>query len=248
MKILLAAVLSLGSACCLVGQLKTIQTDTLADPQRVVEPFEAHGETFADTILRLGVVSKAPMGLVLADSKPCVARVEISFASQPLASDLDTLVSQMAVEYSWHVSNGVIVVEPKVVPAESAQLLTVVIPRYANVPSTMNGSGQYLWMLINGVLRPGEGTLMDVLSNPSDAQVPALEMRNATAEEILNGIVVKAGGGAWVLLPAPADKSHLAGKSRIWAFGYSDPDVGNAGAQLCGMVRPDQPNGENSKQ
>lgn len=129
-------------------------------------------------------------------------------------------------------------VTPKAVPPVSMHILDAVIPRYANATASMDGSAQYLYMMARATLQPGDGFSLHVLSSSLNAQVPAFEMRNATAEAILNHIVIKGGGGVWVLSPLGRDSTRLPDKSLIRAFGYEDPNVGGAASELCGMLRP----------
>lgn len=222
------------------AQLRPAVSDRRADPTQTVGHFEAHGELAAQAILRLGIATKTPIGLVLMPG-PCTVEIDVNEDQQSIAAILDQAVGQIG-GYGWSLRDGVILIVPRTVPPNSLRILDATIPKYANTAASMGESAEYLWMQVRGVLQPGQGFIFDALSSPSDAQVPAIEMRNASTEDVLDRVVVKGGGGAWVLMPVSTDTDRLPEQSLIKVFGYQDPGAEEAVSRICRTEeKPQQP-------
>lgn len=164
--------------------------------------FESHREPAIQAILRLGLESKVPIGIIETDEQLCKAKVDVAAQGQTPLQIIAALIAQVS-GYSWSVKDGVLSVQPANMPDGPVRLLSIAIPRFAAPEGTLDSQRAILWMQIRGVLEPGEGTAVSVMRSLKAQTFPPIDMSNATVEQILDRIVSRAPGGAWVLFPLP---------------------------------------------
>jgi hypothetical protein len=196
------------------------QVQAPAPQAAVVDRFEAHGEDALQTLLRFGVVSKVPLGLVLTDSRLCTTKITLSVQSEPALSIVDQLTKQID-GYHWAVQDGVVVIKPGFLPASTSQLLSTVIPRYSVPRTTLAGLDLFLVQDLRAVFHPELGSAGSLMSSPDAFRVGPFEMLNATLEQILDRIVKEA-GGEWVLLPTPDNFRNVSDLKFASLISYTD--------------------------
>jgi hypothetical protein len=169
----------------------------------IIAHFESHGETALESLLRLGIENRVPLGIVGIDDRLCKNKIDIAVDGESALSTANGLLKGID-GYEAILRDNTIDIEPQVMPPNSAQVLNLVIEQYIAPPSSMQMLGLYLWRYVYAIFHPTEGTIIDVLSGAT-IQTKPFEMHNAAVVQILNRIVKEGGGGIWVLPPIPDD-------------------------------------------
>jgi len=181
-----------------------IGVGSAVQPQyRVVDKFESHDEFALQTLLRLGVETRTPLGLVQTDGQLCKSKIEISVEGESIASIANRLTSPVG--YTWAVENGVLVIQPQRMPLGVLALLNTLIPRFAAPRTTLEGLGLFLTMDVRAVFRPDIRTAGSLPRSPDTVLVGPVEMHNVTVKQALNEIAKVGMRGQWVLHPIPDD-------------------------------------------
>ena len=76
-------------------------------------------------------------------------------------------------------------------------------------------------MNIKAVLRPEEGTIVNILSSSQSEKWPALSLNQLPIEQILDRLVARKRGGVWILLPFK-DLTKVADRRPFFVMGYSE--------------------------
>jgi hypothetical protein len=223
---ILAIIVLLGWLCGM-----NAQSDNTTRLNQAVVGFQARGEAGLQTILRLGETAEVPVGVVRADDSLCRDKIDLSVQKDTVANIMSKVISQTP-DYRWLTRDGVVIIEPKSISADTAEFLDIVIPRYAAPESTLQELAAFLLTDVRGVLRPNEGTAADILSSSNEARTKPFEMRDATVEQILNRMVKQGQGGAWILLPIPKDYRVAADRQFVQVVGYPDTE-GRIGKISC---------------
>jgi hypothetical protein len=189
-----------------------------------IEKFESHGENALNSILRLGIENKMPLGIIRVGDGLCT-KVDLAARGEPATAVIDTLIKQIG-GYRWRIKDDLLVIEPQSIPLPPARLLATEIPLFSVGSITTQELEAVLLMFTKAVLRPGEGSVGSIIGSPDDPRTPAFQMRNATIEDILNHIVKQGEGGAWILLPIPDDYKKSADSPFVKIVNYSDKHVG----------------------
>ena len=193
--------------------------------------FESHGEPAIQAVLRFGMASRIPLGLILADDSLCRAQIDLRVVNQSAAKALDALVSRLT-GYVWTVRDGFVIVQPRELPQASLSVLNMVIPRFAAPEGPLKEQQLYLWMDIRAILRPEEGTLLNLVTSPREPKAAAIELRNASVEQILARLVSRAPIGAWVLFPVSEDLKRAAAHQLAILIQYGE-DTKNIRTVTC---------------
>lgn len=204
------------------GTLTPAQTDVSSDAYRIhVAKFESHGETAIHALLRFGADARIPLGIVLTDERLCKATIDFAAEDQPAGSILDGLVKQIN-GYQWSAKDSVAVIEPSAMAPSTAQILSIILPRFAAPEGPIKAQQAYLWMFVKAIFKPSAGTIIHVVTSPQEHNFPAIDMGQVSLEHALNRLVSRNPVGAWVLFPVPDDISKATDHQFAKAVIYSD--------------------------
>jgi hypothetical protein len=222
-----------------IAVLKTVSQQsrtTAAVPQpedRIVDTFESHGDIALHSFLRFAAESKVPLGLVLVDDQLCKKKTEISIRGESVQTVIGKLTSQVD-GYQWVLQDGVLLVEPQLIPESTSQLLNMPLTRFAAPRTTLKGLGLFLTVDVRAQLRPDPGGTAGSLSrSPDTPMVGPLELRNLIVQQILNMIAKLVRGGEWILYPTPDDYRKAADRKFVEVIDYSENPLGNIQALRC---------------
>jgi hypothetical protein len=185
-----------------------------------VPSFKAVNETAISAILRFGSQSGIPIGIVLSRQlcSTGIGRLEIDHATVKEA--LDELARTLP-RYTWIAEHGTVVLLPVEISAPMADFLSLNVNPYSVPEGTLQAQVAYEWMNIRATLRPNEGTAFSVLSSTKSTRWPPLRLGSATVREVLDRLVGRKPGGAWVLFPID-DLEKAAGSRPFQLIDYSD--------------------------
>lgn len=188
---------------------------------RIVPSFNSTNESAISAIVRFGREANIPLGIVL-DKQLCSLRFEeqrIDHASVRTALDQ---VSAALTSYSWSLEYGTVVFAPLDLPTATARFLSFVVSPY-NVPEdTLQAQAGYEWLNIRASLRPNEGTALSILSSRKSLRWPPLSLSSITVREVLDRLVDRNPGGAWILFPIE-DIEKAAESRPFQLIDYSSP-------------------------
>lgn len=210
---------TVGIVGCLFASQRKPEVSPISD--RSVAHFQSRGDSVLQTILKLGMETKTPLGMVVEDDRLCQQTVNVSASEKPATAVLGEILKNIA-GFGWKVYDGVVVIEPESPSKSIVWLLNSRIPRYAEPPSTISQLTISLEMHVRALLRPQGGSISDTLSSDGAPKSAPIEMRNATVKELLNRIVTQAGGGEWVVPQLPADYRDLATKQAFRVVSFAD--------------------------
>ena len=77
-------------------------------------------------------------------------------------------------------------------------------------------------MDVRALLKPDQGTVIDLLETPGVQKRAAISLQNATVEQILDILISRPPTGAWVLLPVPQNLREAADGQFAAVFSYDD--------------------------
>jgi len=189
-----------------------------------IEKFESHGESALNSILRLGIENKIPLGIIRSGDRLCT-KIDLAVRGEPATTIIEALIKRIGA-YRLRIKDDLLVIEPQFIPSSTAQLLATEIPLFSVGASTTQELEAALLRFTKAVLRPAEGSAFSILGSPDDPRTPAFQMRNVTVDEILNRIVKQDEGGAWILLPIPDDYKKSADRPFVKIINYSDKRAG----------------------
>ncbi|MGA8438741.1 MAG: hypothetical protein WB762_29525 [Candidatus Sulfotelmatobacter sp.] len=212
---LLAAILGLGAG------LDPAPEDPFFS--RIVASFNAVDEPAVPAILRFGRELSIPLGIVLDKQLSSASFKEIRIEHAPVKVALDQLSSALP-SYRWSLEHGTVVFAPLDAPAATARFLSWAVSAYGVPEDTLDAQTAYEWLNIRASLRPSEGTAFSVLSSAKSRKWPPLSLGPATVEEVLDRLVGRNPGGAWIL--CPINDIEKAAESRPFQLiDYSTPGV-----------------------
>jgi hypothetical protein len=170
---------------------------------RQVPHFYAVNEPAISGILRFGRENDIPIGIVLTKQvcSTSLSHLEIDHAaSKAVINQLARILPR----YTWSVEHGTVVFLPVDLPAATAHFLSLNVNPYAVPEDTLQAQAAYEWTNIRASLRPKEGTAFSVLSSPLSSRWPPLSLGSTTVREVLDRLVSRKPGGAWILLQIDA--------------------------------------------
>lgn len=198
---------------------------------RSVAAYYSNDEAALQAILRFGSDSHIPLGLVVDDQlcSTVISGIKIEHAS---AEAVIREFAKRLPSYHWDVEDQAVVFVPNSVSEGVARFLTVMPPPYTVSEDVLQGQAVWAWMDIRAALRPREGTAFNILSSVDSEKWPALALRDMTVRQVLNRLVARKGGGAWVLIPF-RDFDKVADHRPFWVLDYSDKLSAQTAGQYC---------------
>lgn len=191
-----------------------------------VPDFYAVNEPAVSGMLRFGRQSSIPMGIVLSKElcSATLGHLQINHVTGKAA--LDQLASSLP-QYAWRVEGGTVVFLPMDLSGATAHFLSLDVSPYSVPEDTLQAQAAYGWMNIRASLRPDEGTAFSVLSSTKSRRWPPLRLGAATVREVLDRLVSRKPGGAWILLPINS-LENAAENRPFQLIDYSGPTEGAA--------------------
>lgn len=188
--------------------------------KRPVGAFYSNDEPALSAILRFGRENNIALGLVVGDQL-CSTTITGFRVEHATAEVVFKRFGQMLPSYHWDVEDGAVVLAPDNIPKPVARFLAVVPPPYVIAADTLQGQAAWAWMDIRAALRPREGTAFSVLSSPRSVRWPALAVRDVTVRQLLNRLVARNKGSAWVVFPF-RNFDRAADHRPFWLLDYSE--------------------------
>jgi hypothetical protein len=151
------------------------------------------------TIVNTGIENRVPMGIVI-DSKHrlCETVMNVGRRREKLRRFIAEINSTVP-GYKAEFERGVLKVYPLDANKTTQTFLNLHIPEFHSRPDTHQGLGIDLWMFIRAAIAPGQGTGFVGGSSTKREIVPAMDVTDQSVDTILDAIVRKGGGAAWVL-------------------------------------------------
>jgi len=190
--IILAAI-ALGSS----AEQATTERSVLDRP---VAEFVSHSESAFEALLRFGRENQAPLGLIVSNQLCSTSLRDFKVARVPIRVALARLGEKIP-SYEWKLDDGVVVFAPKDTPRATKDFLRLKVSPYTIPQNTLRAQGVFAWIDIKASLRPKEGTAFDILSSPNAKEWPPLSFKDVSVQQVLNLLVVRNAGGAWLLVP-----------------------------------------------
>jgi hypothetical protein len=209
--------------------------DSLLD--RTVAQFSSDQEPAFEAILRFGRENNIPLGIIIGGQFCSIVLVDFRTERAPLRTVLEELAKKLP-SYHWKLEDQVVVFAPDNVPEATVQFLAVDPPPYAIPEETLQGQALYAWMNIRAVLRPQEGTAVNILSSAHSEKWPALTLSHLTIRQVLDRLVARNAGGVWILRPFQ-DFSKVADRRPFWVMGYSDRAFGRLSSRCPSSELPE---------
>lgn len=182
----------------LVCALRSADIESMLD--RPVRSFRSINESAVSAILRFGREARIPLGIVLNRQLCSASFGDVEIDRAPGRAVLDRIGEAMPA-YHWRLEHGTVVFVPFDMPAAADQFLSVPVSPYSVPDGTLQAQAAYEWMNIRASLRPTEGTAFDVLSSAKSTRWPPLRLGRASVREVLDRLVGRDPGGAWILFP-----------------------------------------------
>lgn len=189
------------TACChlAAGQavINLAGSDTPSAQAALNRPlgrFESHDEPALHALLRVGLEAKLPLGIV-ADERLCTAKVNVNGSGATPAEVIGMILDSTGGNYDLS-AEPIEVIIPRSLPPKVAALLHTIVRDFRVPESTLAFHAFWLW---GTAFRP-QGFGGSVLAT-LDERYPAVEMRDASVEAILNTMVAQGPMGAWVVFP-----------------------------------------------
>lgn len=162
----------------------------------------ASGNNALETLINVGVQNSIPLGLVLEGEGLCKSQLN-GKPGEDIADLIGDLGSQIP-DYSAMLENGVLVVAPRKISAETQQSLNVTLPTFGiEEPETMQKIGISLWFYIRAVLVPGQSSGFGGGVQRDDDLLLPFKLTDVTVEQVLNYLVTKGSGGLWAMPQVP---------------------------------------------
>jgi hypothetical protein len=207
----------LGLACA----MHPAATDPVLN--RSVPSFRSTNERVVPALLRFGRESHIPLGIVLSKRLCLASFTELRIEHASGGQALDQLAASMP-SYGWHLGQGTADFTPSDMSPAIDQFLSLRVNPYSVPRDTLQAQAAYEWMNIKASLRPTEGTAFSVLSSADSTKWPALSLGPERVGEVLDRLVGRDPGGAWLLLPID-DLEKAADRLPLMFVDYSAKDT-----------------------
>ncbi len=186
-----------------------------ASPQR---DYEISDTGALDALVRLGELYNHPMGIICGNTKIESRKIAVKVIQASAQEALRAVVAQLP-EYKWREDNGVLIVEPAVLPTQTQNVMNIVIPRIFAENIDVDALSSRLWMELQIQVDPesrsrgffGHSHLQDYY------ELGKIDLTNARIDRVLSEIVRRRKSAAWILLPPP-DSLKGVPRDRLWAI------------------------------
>lgn len=168
--------------------------------KRMVPAFYSTDENIVNALLRFGRENKVSLGLILNRQICSTTTGLLKIEHTSVQSVVEELKTRMP-SYSWNLEDEVVIFTPKEIPGATAGFLSLTVSPYSIGEDTLQAQAFYAWMNMRATLRPKEGTAFNILSSSKSAKWPPLVLGHVTIQQVLDRLVGRDGGGAWVLFP-----------------------------------------------
>jgi len=154
------------------------------------------------TILNAAIDNRIPIGIIVDSTHRLCRRTMNGGRRRETLTQFVSDINLSIPGYKAQFDGAVLNVYPTDIEVPTESLLKLRIPEFRSGPDSHQGLGVNLWMFIRAMIAPGEGTAFVGASSTSRETVNAIETKNQRVDTILNAIIVKGSGGAWVLQSA----------------------------------------------
>lgn len=165
---------------------------------QIVPGFYSRNESVYSALLRFGRENHIPLGLIV-NAELCSTNVEKIDARQASVGAVLGKLADKIPSYVWKLEDSVVVVIPKSTPDATSDFLGLKVAPINIGEGVLQVQGAFAWMSMKAPIRPNEGTAFDMLTSVTAQHWPSLNLTNNTVEQVLNHLVGRKTGGAWVL-------------------------------------------------
>lgn len=184
---------------------------------RIVESFILQKTTRLDALLRLGQQYRIPLGVEYVDREALTNRISVSINHETVASSLEKIVPRSR-GYYWREEGGVLVISHRKVPHGAINLLNRRIESFESQPATAQELSNLLRMQLALSLNPNIGGFAGSFPTGSTLEkIGPLGARGKTVRELLNLIVSKAQGAAWIT-QVPVKQLSVVPPQGLWGI------------------------------
>lgn len=157
------------------------------------------GPSAYEEVLNAGIDNKLPLGLVIDGKHRLCTYLAVGGQRKLKLADFINQIDTEIPGYKASFQDGTLNVFPEELSGPVTNLLKLRVPEFHSGPDTHQGLGVNLWMFIRALIAPGEGTGFVGGSSTTRETISGMTVRAESVKTILNSIVEKGGGGAWVL-------------------------------------------------
>jgi hypothetical protein len=206
------------ASCGIFGQAQSNAIGTTSIGQ-----FKIQNRPVIEAILEAGAKARVPLGLILVDGRLCKDIANSTMEHATLMDVLNGLLEQLP-DYKAEAGQDTILVTPKELPENTKKFLDLVVPVFRAPEGSLNDQLLYLSIDIRAVLKPSEGSVLDILKSPGSRVLPAVSLSNATVRQVLDILVLRPPRGEWILFPVPQDITTTVDKQFAQLYSYGDDE------------------------
>lgn len=189
-------------------------------------PIVVSGSTSAfETLIHFGIDNQIPLGIVIDQNhRICQFPIDRGTRTMKLSEFVEEFNSKLP-GYRAVLQSGILNIYPTELALPTKKLLDLKIPEFHSGPDSHQGLGVNLWMFIRAVIAPSEGSAFVGGDSTTRETVSGIQLNGQTVSAILNHIVDKGGGAAWVLHSSVIKGLSPATKQPYEIYGYSGEET-----------------------
>ena len=173
-------------------------------------------------VVKIGFSNHLPLGLALGtgiDANICRGNLELVAGDITVAELIDHLNRQLP-GYHSSLEDGIIDVTAKKLSQGGAHLLNLILPEFRANRATAELMAFTLWTFVRASIAPQAATGFVGAESSGAEPLEPMELRNATARQILNRIVGQGKGAVWVFRDPNVDKVDESTHMPFKVYGY----------------------------
>ena len=177
------------------------------------------------TIIDFGIDNKIPLGIVI-DRNHRICRYPFDGGRRTL--QLSEFVDELNAKlpgYRAVLQDEILNIYPSELAGPTKNLLELKIPEFHSGPDSHRGLGVNLWMFVRAVIAPSEGSAFVGGDSTTRETVSGIQVNGQTVTAILNRIVDKGSGGAWVLHSSEIKDLSPSTQQPYEVYGYSGEEM-----------------------